>query len=83
LVLIACDISLYTQVFPTVIRSVVALSMQFIPLFSTFQVIREAARNSQSGRDVMLLLLDRRGDKVTITEEVVKVTARNFGWVES
>jgi hypothetical protein len=36
LVLIACDIGLYIQVFPTVLHSVVALkSMQVIPLFST------------------------------------------------
>ncbi|KAF6806913.1 ankyrin domain protein [Colletotrichum plurivorum] len=36
-----------------------------------------AAGNWRNGKEVMALLLDRRGDQITITEEVVKAAAGN------
>ncbi|XP_044716492.1 NACHT domain-containing protein [Hirsutella rhossiliensis] len=35
-------------------------------------------RNLGNGKEVMTLLLDRRGDQITITDEVVKAAAGNF-----
>jgi hypothetical protein len=36
-------------------------------------------KNLGSGKDIIALLLDRRGDKVQIIEEVVKAAAENLG----
>ncbi|KAK2732923.1 hypothetical protein FQN57_002444, partial [Myotisia sp. PD_48] len=41
-----------------------------------------AAGNTRNGEKIMALLLDRRGDQVTITEEVVKAAARNWNGEE-
>ena len=38
-----------------------------------------AAGNNWSGKEVMTLLLDRWGDQITITEEVVEAAAGNEG----
>jgi hypothetical protein len=43
----------------------------------TEDVVKAAARNEENGKEVMALLLDRRGDQVPITENVVKAAARN------
>ncbi|KAJ5678667.1 Pfs NACHT and Ankyrin domain protein [Penicillium macrosclerotiorum] len=43
----------------------------------TRQVLKAAARNRESGKDMMALLLHRYGDQITITDEVLKATARN------
>jgi predicted GNAT family acetyltransferase len=45
----------------------------------TVDVVKAAARNRGSGKEVMALLLERRGDQVEITEDVVKAAARNRG----
>jgi hypothetical protein len=45
----------------------------------TEEVVKAAARNSRNGKEVMTLLLDRRGADVRITEEVVKAAAGNSG----
>ncbi|KAF6807599.1 heterokaryon incompatibility protein [Colletotrichum musicola] len=37
-----------------------------------------AAGNGKNGKEVMELLLDRRGDQITITEELVKAAAGNW-----
>ncbi|GFF75827.1 vegetative incompatibility protein HET-E-1 [Aspergillus udagawae] len=42
------------------------------------RVIEAAARTSENGRDIMALLLERRGDQIQITEDVVKAAARNW-----
>jgi NACHT domain len=42
----------------------------------TEEVVKVAAENS-NGKRVMMLLLDRQGDKIQITEEVVKAAALN------
>jgi hypothetical protein len=47
--------------------------------YITEEVVKAAAESSQSGKDVMSLLLGRRGDKVKITEGVLKAAARNSG----
>jgi ankyrin repeat protein len=44
----------------------------------TTPVLKAAAGNSESGKEVMALLLDRRGDQITITEDVVKAAAGNY-----
>ena len=43
----------------------------------TIQVVRAAAGNRSNGKELMTLLLDRRGDEIIITEEVVKAAAGN------
>jgi hypothetical protein len=43
----------------------------------TEEVIKAVAGNRHSGKYMMALLLERRGDDVMITEEVVKVAAGN------
>lgn len=43
------------------------------------RVLRAAANNYGNGKEIMTLLLDRRGDQVFITEEVVKAAAGNDG----
>jgi hypothetical protein len=40
-------------------------------------VVKAAVGNSQSGKEVMMLLLEKRGAEVQITEEVVKAAVRN------
>jgi hypothetical protein len=40
-------------------------------------VVEAAAGNYRNSREVMTLLLDRRGDQVSITERVVKGAVRN------
>jgi ankyrin repeat protein len=44
----------------------------------TDKVIEAAAANPESGKEVMMLLLDRRGDEIKITDEVVKIAAENW-----
>ncbi|RBA10996.1 hypothetical protein FPRO05_14321 [Fusarium proliferatum] len=41
-------------------------------------VMQIAASSSNNGKEVIALLLDRRGDEVTITEKVVKAAAANY-----
>ena len=43
----------------------------------TEEIVKTAARNYRNGKEVMTLLLDRRGDDVKITEEVVEAAAEN------
>ncbi|KAK3346892.1 heterokaryon incompatibility protein-domain-containing protein [Lasiosphaeria hispida] len=43
----------------------------------TEEVVKAAAGNGSSGKEVMTLLLDQRGTEVKITEEVVKAAAGN------
>jgi hypothetical protein len=43
----------------------------------TGRVVRAAAGNESSGKEVITLLLDQRGIKVKITEEVVRAAAGN------
>ncbi|KAK7575405.1 hypothetical protein V3481_017365 [Fusarium oxysporum f. sp. vasinfectum] len=43
----------------------------------TESVVEAAAGNTESGEEVMKLLLDRCGDRVPVTESVVKAAARN------
>ncbi|KAK4178043.1 hypothetical protein QBC36DRAFT_112384 [Triangularia setosa] len=45
----------------------------------TKEVVTAAARNVENGKEVMALLLERRGDDIEITEEVVKAAAENSG----
>jgi hypothetical protein len=45
----------------------------------TEEVVKAAAGNYRCGKEVMALLLDRRGDQIAITEEVVKAAAGNYG----
>ncbi|KAK2061333.1 hypothetical protein LY76DRAFT_644041 [Colletotrichum caudatum] len=42
-------------------------------------VIKAAAANEESGKDIMALLLDKRGDNIQITKEIVKAAAENWG----
>ncbi|WYZ35532.1 hypothetical protein EsH8_X_000179 [Colletotrichum jinshuiense] len=41
------------------------------------QVVEAAARNENKGKEVMALLLNQRGDQITITKEVVEAAAEN------
>jgi formylmethanofuran dehydrogenase subunit D len=45
----------------------------------TKEVVKAAAGNGSSGKEVMALLLDQRGGEIKITEEVVKAAAGNLG----
>jgi hypothetical protein len=45
----------------------------------TDEVVEAAARNLVSGKDMMTLLLNQRGDDVKVTEEVVKEAVRSGG----
>ncbi|KAH6970504.1 hypothetical protein BKA56DRAFT_678495 [Ilyonectria sp. MPI-CAGE-AT-0026] len=45
----------------------------------TARVAHAAAGNYRNGKEVMALLLDRRGDDIPVTEEVVKTAAGNSG----
>ncbi|KAF7171152.1 hypothetical protein CNMCM5623_003581 [Aspergillus felis] len=42
------------------------------------RVIEAAARNSENGRDIMRLLLEKRRDQIQITEDVVRAAAGNW-----
>ncbi|KAM0308543.1 hypothetical protein ACHAO8_009909 [Botrytis cinerea] len=44
----------------------------------TSEIVEEVARNWMTRREMMELLLDKRGAEVVITEEVVKTTAGNW-----
>ena len=44
----------------------------------TEEVIKAAAANEESGKEVMMLLLEKRGADVVITEEVIKAAAGNW-----
>jgi hypothetical protein len=44
----------------------------------TEEVVKAAARNEDSGEQVMTLLLNRRGADIQITEEVAKAAAGNL-----
>ena len=41
------------------------------------EMVVKAARNHRKGKEVMLHLLEQRGDDVQVTEEVVKAAAGN------
>jgi hypothetical protein len=41
-------------------------------------MVKAAASNRRNGKEVMALLLDRRGDRIEVTEDVVKAAARNW-----
>jgi hypothetical protein len=45
--------------------------------------LKAAAGNESSGKEVMTLLPNRRGDEVKITKEAVKATVANFWSSES
>ncbi|KAJ8108205.1 hypothetical protein OPT61_g8336 [Boeremia exigua] len=45
----------------------------------TSDVVKAAARNSGSGKEVMALLLDKLGDKLQVTSDVIEAAARNSG----
>jgi hypothetical protein len=49
---------------------------------ATEEVVKAAAGNWGSGKEVVMLLLEKRGDEVEITEEVVKAAAGNEGKAE-
>lgn len=42
------------------------------------EVVEAAAGNRGNGKEVMILLLNQRGDKLPITEEVVSIITRHF-----
>lgn len=44
----------------------------------TEEVVKVAARNGESGKEMMILLLEQRGANVVVTEEVVKVIVSGF-----
>jgi hypothetical protein len=46
----------------------------------TDKVVEAAARNFESGEEVMMLLLDRRGDDVSITDKMVGHIAQSFDY---
>jgi ankyrin repeat protein len=54
----------------------VLLTDQLTPV--TRRTVKAAARNWDSGKEVMTLLLDRRGTDIQITEEVVEAAAGNW-----
>jgi hypothetical protein len=60
--------------YPDVVYALISLGGKV-----TKQVVRAAAKNYRNGKEVMALLLDQRGDQITITEDVVKAAARNRG----
>ncbi|KAH9903854.1 vegetative incompatibility protein HET-E-1 [Xylariomycetidae sp. FL2044] len=45
--------------------------------YMSIKMVKAAAGNNWNGKEVMALLFDQRGDEVSITEDVVKVTAKN------
>lgn len=53
------------------------LSMAIHSIEITEEMVKAAAENWQNGKEVMVLLLEKRGDEVEITEEVVKAAAGN------
>jgi hypothetical protein len=44
----------------------------------TKEVVKAAAENKKSGKEVITLLLDRRGDDTKVTEEMVRIIAQSF-----
>jgi len=44
----------------------------------TEEVFKAAAGNRRNGKEVMMLLLEKRGADVVITEEVIKAAAGNW-----
>ncbi|WYZ34724.1 hypothetical protein EsH8_I_001000 [Colletotrichum jinshuiense] len=48
-----------------------------IPFVTDENMVKAAAENVGGSKEVMALLLDRRGDEIQITEEVVKAAAAN------
>ncbi|KAJ4176395.1 hypothetical protein NW755_014436, partial [Fusarium falciforme] len=48
-----------------------------IPFEVTEEVVKAAAENEESGKEILALLLDKRGTEIQITEEVVKAAAEN------
>ncbi|KAK3695688.1 hypothetical protein B0T22DRAFT_114601 [Podospora appendiculata] len=46
---------------------------------ATTMTVKAAAEKNRNGKELMTLLLDRRGDQITVTEEVVKAAAGNDG----
>ncbi|ETS86383.1 hypothetical protein PFICI_00211 [Pestalotiopsis fici W106-1] len=47
----------------------------------TVEVLKAAAGYEYSGEEVVKLLLDHRGQEITITEEIVRIAAANEGWL--
>jgi ankyrin repeat protein len=60
--------------YPAVVRILLGLGSVI-----TGTVTLLAARNRKNGMEVMALLLERRGDEITITEEVVETAAEIIG----
>jgi hypothetical protein len=56
---------------PTIIETMRALLNELPDVKVTEEVVEAAAGNWDSDKEVMALLLDRRGDQVTITDEAV------------
>ncbi|KIM92814.1 hypothetical protein OIDMADRAFT_107066 [Oidiodendron maius Zn] len=59
-------------------RGVISVLLMNEHIQVTEEVVKTAAENSSSGKDVIKLLLDRRGDEVKITDKVVEAAARNY-----
>ena len=53
------------------------LEQQWADVMITEEVVKAAARNGESGKEVMMLLLRKRGSEIKITEEVVWAAAGN------
>ncbi|KAI8650762.1 NACHT domain-containing protein [Fusarium keratoplasticum] len=49
-----------------------------IPFEVNEEVLKGAAKNEKSGKEILALLLDKRGDEIQITEGVVKAAAGNY-----
>ncbi|OCK93014.1 uncharacterized protein K441DRAFT_613744 [Cenococcum geophilum 1.58] len=49
------------------------------PVTVTAGAVKAAAGNTRNGKDIMTLLLNRRGSEVNITEEVVRIVVENKG----
>ncbi|KAI9653168.1 MAG: hypothetical protein M1821_007708 [Bathelium mastoideum] len=47
-------------------------------LLITEEIVKAAASNSRSGKEIVTLLLDQRGDNIQITEEIIKTAACNL-----
>jgi hypothetical protein len=72
------------QLVQTLVKSFDALAMKILltqygaKVKITEEVVKAAARNEKSSKEVILLLLDQRGAEVKITEEVVNAVAKNW-----
>ncbi|KAJ9157975.1 hypothetical protein NKR23_g422 [Pleurostoma richardsiae] len=60
-------------------RHLSSMVVQFPPMIDFSMAEKAAAGNSWNGKEVTALLLDRRGDQITITEELIKAAANNEG----